>query len=288
MEKIKIIACFTLLITLFASCDFSEVCQYTGSVKLKLDPELTDSVIGSQEIVALAYPISVANQVNQPVYEINISNIDLAVGDYLFFMLAYDKGAYILNNIDDSQKLMLSVITTTKSDNGRIATVLPPVYLSKNLTMSIKQDDTTSIVLDSKPFTQQLEFKIQFKGDAAGEVLSGTFSLGGIATQKYLLSEALGTESAALVFTAKPNESALLDKKVNILGISSGNTNMFQIELLLNGSKTILTNIDLTDRLKDFVAEKVVIDIDMVISELSVDAEIINWREIDGGNSEIE
>lgn len=280
----------SLLLTVFTSCDFTENCVYYGTLRTTLEwvqAKSTISTPADSSMQVLICPLSGegrnANMMPES-YELPFQK-QLWVGEYDVFMFNSNSEVFEVKK-DGTGSPFIECLTVKQHDKILIKESLNPVYVSVNDGVTIKHEDTTMIICSPEWFVQELEFSIRIKNRINSEVTGIAALLDGVSTGKYLktgnVTNSYATQDFSSVLKAKETDTYC--GSFYMLGIHPVTANLLTLTLSFADKHELIASIDLSDKLKKFVAGKAVITLDIEVGELSADMAIEDWEEVDWGD----
>lgn len=289
--KIKSLGGILLATFLLSSCDFTETCIYYGTFKASIDWSNVNgnaSIPSVNDMSIILYPISGEGTKGaiapEPFNSLTYQH-ELLIGEY--DVLIYNPATYIIQNPTNSKEAQLTVSASTKNGSIKkyIMQELLPVYIAGQENIAISHEDTTKVVLQPRSYLQVLQFNITVKNRIHTKISQVSAELDGIATGKYMMSGGVNEDYATQDFIASKSlvEKDLFTQKINLLGINAAAPNLLRIELTFEDEHSVATVLDLSEKLKNFTAEKATIDIEVETGEYKTEASILDWNEVDWG-----
>lgn len=278
---------FVVLFTtqLLVSCDLTEECIYYGKLDVSVDWSQVQQTRSASQVSMLLLPLTGEGTKSGTISEsINSTDYqkDLQIGNYEIYV--YNETTLKPKESAD-RELSLEATTMLRENKMYIATDITPVYVSADKEVTIKHEKTTSLNVVPSVFLQELQFRVSIKNRVKSEIVSVEAVLDGLSTGKYLKSKKVTNGYASQEFTPiKGEEKNLYSTGFYTLGINPEVPNILTLKVSFKDAHQLETKLNLSQRLKSFVASKAVIDIDVETGELFTTAIIKDWEEVDWGN----
>jgi hypothetical protein len=282
-----------LALCMLAGCDFSsdKGCAYYGTLKASVDwSHLKAGQAGATDMNIVYYPLEGEatggmTGVSER-FETNplVRNLNTGLYRFLFFNRATNPTRGLESAPEEGE-----IYSDLTAYGGRtfIATRQQFVYSLLSNTREIRTDDTTRVMCNARCLVQNLIFNFNLRGMAeAFRVDSVSAVLDGVTTSRRLYDGERGTGYASLSFAAeRANEEKAYTASVLVFGINNTAGNTVHITVDFENGRRGEADADLGEALRDFTADRKVIDVDVeILGNLSLEAAIASWVDRDWGD----
>jgi hypothetical protein len=217
-------------------------------------------------------------------FEAPVVHRSLAVGTY--DLLVFNQGDNFVRGLE---RLSTAEIVAPVSEAGGkryTANCQQAVYADLRRDMPVHTDDTTHCTFVPRPLVRQITLHLLVKGMEALpgiERLSG--ELDGVATSRFLASGTMGSGHATLVFPFLPTAGhGRFTGDFLVLGIKDEVENVLRLKACFEGGGEGETSVSLDDALDSFVADRIVITVEVDVSpSLALTAVITEWTDEEWG-----
>lgn len=270
-----------LCILMFASCKFSEECDYTGNVELTMD---WDSLWGNLQkpdsLTALFY-----REGKFPLKKTLVGDttyIGIPSGDT--DLLTYNHPSNIEFRSGGSMYDSELYLPTYFEGNIR-AVPECPMICSTNGSFTVPIDGTVKQLVTPLPIVKQLIFIVNVVklGGDMGELSSANASLSGIATGYSLSKKEPIRNKATVFFPLERGKKDTFTHRFFVLGVTPNApdqepiSNKLSVTVFLDDGESKAVDIDLTELFDQFTSNIFKCEIDIEISAISSDVTISNW-----------
>lgn len=284
MKKILILI-VTVTFTL-TSCKFSEECNYTGSVELALDWEsLWGNLQKPDSLTVLFYrdgktPVrkGLCGQSTDTLY----NNIPSGGTNMLIFNKPDGVQSHTLSELSNAE---LRLPTYFK---GNIRAVEEcPMICEVNNDIIVPIEGVTQHSISPLPIVKQLTFVVNvIREGVTGEPVTCNASLSGIPSG-YSLSRCEATRTKATVFfpLSKKANSDTFNHSFFVLGVNPDRSDMvsiskkLSISVALDDGEVKSVDVDLTDQFNAFTSNIFKCEVNVTITALSTDINIVGWEQ---------
>lgn len=282
MIKRKLLLAILCILTV-TSCQFSEECNYTGSVEVTMD---WDSLWGNLQkpdsLTALFYREGEFPVKKGLVGDTTYLGIPAGDTDLLTFNLP--------SNIEfresgSSRDTELHLPTYFEGNTRAVGEC--PMICSASGTFLVPIDATVKQLVAPLPIVKQLIFIVNVVklGGDMGELSTANASLSGISTGYSLYRREPIRTKATIFFPLERGEKDTFTHCFFVLGVNPNTPNQepipnkLTVTVLLDDGESKAVDIDLTKQLDQFTSNIFKCEIDIEISALSVGISITDWEQ---------
>lgn len=268
---------------LVASCQFSEVCDYVGSVEMTMDWEsMWGDLQKPDSLTALFYRNGSAplrkGLKGDTIYD------NIPAGDTELITYNQPKGI-LLKGLETSSGVEIHLPTYFERNTRAVGEC--PMLCAVNNHLNVPIESVVKQEIAPLPIVKQLVFVVNvIKEGVTGELSACRASITGIATG-YSLGKKEPIRSKATVFFSlgKDKKKDSFSHRFFVLGVNPDVQGQESIPKKLSVSVTLddgeakAAELDITGLLNDFTANVFKCEVDVKITSLQTDIEIASWQQ---------
>lgn len=275
-KKITIVAICCM--GLMSSCEFSEECNYTGEVEVIMDWEsLWGDLQKPDSLTALFY------NGNQTVRK-------ELLGDTVYHNIpAGDTQAILYNRSEQIETKGLESLNGAEIHlptyfEGNIRAVKEaPMLCSVQNNIHVPIEGTAQWHASPLPIVKQLVFTVNvIRQGVMAELKACQASLSGIATGYSLYRKEPVTSKATVFFSLEKGKKESFNHRFFVLGVNPNQETIpkkLSVKVILEDGETKAAEIDLTEQFNQFTENIFQCNVEIIISSLSTEIEITDWKQ---------